>query len=77
MEQMKSKQLKEVVEQIKQEIMRSDCSIGAVSLTWTVYGWEVEVTLYEFEVDIYDIKMVVFEAMDKAGFEVVKITLEV
>lgn len=81
MVQVQGSKLKCMVEGIKRDIAiysDQEDNIGAVNLTWTIYGWQVEVSLYDLtNVDIRGIKEAVYDVMDKAGFEVIKITLEV
>lgn len=73
----KPDELKSILSQTRQNIIRYNPELSNVRLTWTIYGWIVEASLDDLNVEIQSIKWSIEEEMENAGLEVIKILLEV
>ena len=75
--QMKGKQLREVLEDVHTQIeMHNDC-VQAIDFTWTIYGWNVEVSIRCLDVNLQELKWDVESAMEQNGLELNKLTIEI
>lgn len=75
--QMKGQQLREVLEDVHAQIeMRNNC-VQAIDFTWTIYGWNLEVSIRYLDVNLQELKWDVESAMEQNGLELNKLTIEI